>query len=211
MKQIRRSIFETNSSSTHSLTIDEWKEVDEYNFDPIFLLRQKQFWDPDLAKGSIKSLNPAFLDFGWSEPYFEGSRESFKLSYLITLLAQEKNSTSDDKIQGKGHYDEKKREYVYSDAYEEFKKDVSRIVSPYKISVNWPEMKEEKPEDYGSTNGHIDHQSYDFAKDLFKYLVPWASDHYYGSISKEMQEDYDNRMLNYLFNSNVKLDISSDG
>lgn len=214
MRQVRKNIFETNSSSTHTLTINEWKEIDEYNFDPIFLLRENHFFDPDLAKEGPKVLAPKFLDFGWSEPYFEGSRTSFKLSYLITLLACEKRYyTEEDEqsIQGKGYYDKEKGKYLYLDAYTEFKKDIDRIVAPYKITIKWPKMQEEKKEDYDYKNGEIDHQSYEFARCLFRYLVPWASEHYYGSISKEMQEDYDNRMLNYLFNNRVKLDISSDG
>lgn len=209
MRQKRRGIFETNSSSVHTLTIEEWKDIDEYNFDPIFKLREDHYWDTDLDK--IKQLTPKFLDFGWSEPYFEGSRESFKLSYLITLLACEMEREDDERIVGKQFWNKETNSYQHSNPYEELKADVNRVVAQHKIVVNWPEIRKPKNDDEYDLNGSIDHQSYEFARMLFKYLFAWASDRYYGSISKETQEDYDNRLHNYLFNPRVKLDISSDG
>ena len=103
MRQIRSRIFETNSSSTHSLTIDEWKEIDEYNFDPIFKLREDYYYFSEEERKQIKTLSPQFLEFRRSEPYFEGNRSSFKLSYLITLIAQEKHREDDDRIQGQDY------------------------------------------------------------------------------------------------------------
>lgn len=213
MRQIRSRIFETNSSSTHSLTIDEWKEIDEYNFDPIFKLREDYYYFSEEERKQIKTLSPQFLEFGWSEPYFEGNRSSFKLSYLITLIAQEKHREDDDRIQGKEYLDEKERCWKYSDAYEALKEDVNRVCSELKISVDWPLMKEPTKDDkWYNLNGSIDHQSYDFARKLVKYLFVWASDHYYGDpVPREVREDFDNRLRNYLFDPRVKLDISSDG
>lgn len=69
MKQIRRGTFETNSSSTHSISIYDYNKLEE----------NKMSIDDE---GYIHAY---FSDFGWEvEDYYD---QESKLSYLLTMAA----------------------------------------------------------------------------------------------------------------------------
>ena len=68
-RQVRRKVFETNSSSMHSLTVEK-KGITEY-----------LHVDEDENKVIVN-----FGEFGWGYETYNDAKT--KLSYLITMLAQ---------------------------------------------------------------------------------------------------------------------------
>jgi len=141
MKQIRFSVFETNSSSMHSVSIGKGydEETSSLNFDD----------DESKVVGH-------FGEFGWEEEYYNDA--DTKLSYLLTMIAEHASTieefyNSDDFI-----------------AVEDVIKDklnCDGITIPedeYKISSY------RSGETYLDINGYIDHQSmyssiFDFLND----------------------------------------------
>ena len=71
MQHIRKSVFETNSSSSHSLVIDTVSDLTE-----------QPFTDEEVASGHVIVL-PG--EFGWEVEQFYGVHD--KLSYLYTSAA----------------------------------------------------------------------------------------------------------------------------
>ncbi len=74
MKQVRRSVFETNSSSTHSITITHGK----------------------IANNNIRVDRDGYIhtelgEFGWEVWDYKGQAE--RLSYLVTMLAVKSDVT----------------------------------------------------------------------------------------------------------------------
>lgn len=206
MKQIRHSVFETNSSSVHTLTIGKWKEIDEDDWTPIFLLREHTCPESSIPNNTI--LNADFLEWDRSEPDFVGDRASFKLSYLYTLVGNEYENWIEDPTYHpiwltSQKYDYKEYEKHILDVFREW---VDTVLAKHDIKVHW----QTRPynEEYNKY-GRIDHQSYNFAKQLVEYIsypaVSWCYD------KSATKADYENRLLNYLFNSDVDLDISCDG
>lgn len=63
MKQTRTGVFETNSSSTHSITIDKHQDIWAYPKSP---------------------LTACFGEFGWENKHYSGVEN--KLSYVFTMM-----------------------------------------------------------------------------------------------------------------------------
>ena len=75
MRQIRHGVFETNSSSTHSVTV-----------------RQKGLQSNYMKIHSDGYIHTELGEFGWEIESYDGQED--KLSYLVTMLA-EKNGGAD--------------------------------------------------------------------------------------------------------------------
>ena len=75
MKQIRRGVFETNSSSTHSLTILTKKEFDDYKNDKLVFDR----WANNLIDVDKKELGCDSEYWDWSS--FGGCFETFEREF----------------------------------------------------------------------------------------------------------------------------------
>lgn len=86
MKQIRSKVFETNSSSSHSLTVAPAEVVDF-----------STFISKDQAKEGV--LVVEYGEFGWEKDYHYDFRT--KLSYLLTDI---KCSTGSDDISGTSQF-----------------------------------------------------------------------------------------------------------
>ena len=74
MKQVRRSVFETNSSSTHSITITHGKISNN-----------------DIHVDRDGYIHTELGDFGWEVCDYRGQAE--RLSYLVTMLAVKSDVT----------------------------------------------------------------------------------------------------------------------
>lgn len=71
MLQIRKGVFETNSSSTHSISIEKQSDVKDYN-------------DLHLYMNNNNEVETMFGSFGWSGPVLTTVAQ--KLSYLLALV-----------------------------------------------------------------------------------------------------------------------------
>ena len=74
MKQVRRSVFETNSSSTHSITITHGRISNN-----------------SIRVGSDGYIHTELDDFGWEVCDYRSQAE--RLSYLVTMLAVKSDVT----------------------------------------------------------------------------------------------------------------------
>ena len=74
MKQVRRSVFETNSSSTHSITITHGKIVNN-----------------NIRVDRDGYIHTELGEFGWEVWDYKGQAE--RLSYLVTMLAVKSDVT----------------------------------------------------------------------------------------------------------------------
>lgn len=209
MRQIRNGVFETNSSSVHTLTIGKYEEIDECDWTPIFQLRENPF-RPEYLKDH-KVLYARWLYWDRVAPDFEYDNASFKLSYLYSLLGYESEIVKEDSdyrsvalINQKYEWNEWKHHNL-----ETFISEVEEILSKYDIKIDWQTT--ECADEYAK-RGMIGHQSLPFAHDLMEYVC-YSTNHYPPENQREREEkaDFENRLLNYLFNPNVSLEISCDG
>lgn len=130
MKQIRRNVFETNSSSSHSISIKKAGSIldieavekngnDEYGY---------------ISPKGVLHLYDSDLEFGRS-PFDMLSRLIDKAKYAIASMAQ----------------DAEKREEIEAVLYE---------VIPGLTSIRYPETRNYRTGQWGPYYGNIDHQSW---------------------------------------------------
>lgn len=148
-RQIRNNVFETNSSSTHSVSISN-KNSNYYNED---CLKNYIEWD--------NKVHVEFGEFGWEVEHY--SYPYSKLQYIVTMLVETEGrnvSTVDELFETDGFK-------LINDAVADYCNcDGIWIDSEMKMdSYEWGE----KIETYISHDGYIDHQScedYDSVQDF---------------------------------------------
>lgn len=166
MRTIRRNVFETNSSSVHSISINS-KYVPDY--DP--------FLEEDRIDGIVvddyeNRVLCHFGEFGWEEVTY--TTEMSKLSYLLTMAAM----TEGDNIKSVEEFF-KRPGYKLLDQMiaEHCNCDGIEIVDPMEINVY-----DGKP--YLYIEGYIDHQSceYDSLEDFLDDCGVTALEFVFGDV-----------------------------
>ena len=163
MKQIRKNTFETNSSSTHSVSICNKVEPQKYD--------TTLDYDPGDNKVHCR-----FGEFGWEQDAFRDAQT--KLNYLVTMIAQFEGLS----IWCSAPWDE----YTLNERLmesEDFQKLNDIIEYEYRCRL-WVD----------SSQGYIDHQSYEYYNCIQDFLNDWGID----------------SMEDFIFNSKVILHTDND-
>jgi hypothetical protein len=115
MKQIRNGVFETNSSSTHSITIT---------------LKEDKFIDPQQVYSNVVS----FGKYGWESERYDTPNE--KLNYVFTLIQYH----LDEEIEytAREEYDSKVALAVFSSKYFKWLKELFFEYTGKELSVEYP-------------------------------------------------------------------------
>lgn len=100
MKQIRRNVFETNSSSTHSISITSYGG---------FLAHNELYIDYD------DYIHVSLGEFGWEEETYNEQYD--KLCYLLTMAA-EINGCTAYYCNNREEDEEKIREFIHTDDFQ---------------------------------------------------------------------------------------------
>lgn len=185
-KQIRYGVFETNSSSTHSISIGNFEDKllnfiqkpdYEYNEDT------GEFEDTTVYDGNI---HVTFGEFGWQEDTYNDVYT--KLIYALTMVIETEG----------GHYNRGKiksiEDYYESEGFKAIEKLVRKhchcgiVIEDSNIVFH-----ETESGGYISHNGYIDHQSCEEYKSLKDFV-----DHY--KISLE----------DFIFNTDITLVTDND-
>lgn len=135
MKQIRKGVFETNSSSTHSITLHGLE-------DKMILPHEKS------------NIEVSFGEYGWEQEQYRGYQYRDKLSYVLTLIQYHLPYSYDSEEMGKN--------IVNTILSSNWYKWLSEMVYDYckkTISVDTDN------EDSWSPAGYVDHQSTDILDD----------------------------------------------
>lgn len=160
MKQTRKSIFETNSSSTHSVTI---KNNDKYNYTDFIV-------DP-----ADHYIHMTFGEFGWG--YDEFIDPMTKLQYLLTLLLEINKATFGR--EGITTIDE----FYNLDEYILIESIVTEHVEGCKgiciyddgFKVNEYEGPNGETRYWTTHNGYVDHQSCEGYTSLYDFFEEWGT------------------------------------
>lgn len=140
MKVIRKGVFETNSSSSHSLVVSEQGGFEPFNI-------------PTNSKGQVACL---FGEYGWGGPTLYSQRD--KLTYLTTYVASAECprylSNNDDPV----------KEFRRTKGYKLIDKFLQKYSNGFNLQALKKELKLIKGEDGYSVEfpGYIDHQSIAF-------------------------------------------------
>ena len=164
-KQIRTGVFETNSSSCHSLSINRTSKAD-YNKD----ILKHCIWDDD------NKLHVGFEQFGWG--YETYNDPLYKLEYALTMVLETECHNIDNFYETKGFK-----------LIDEFVKDTlecdgvvidDEITKEEYQPTKWDKEKKELVADLSrpkvtwlSSDGYIDHQSSENYSCLQDYLDDW--------------------------------------
>ena len=147
MKQIRKNVFETNSSSVHSLSIEGKDNYDYTQLD--------DYIEEDYGhNGYGKYLKLNFEAFGWGwDSDLDDNSAIAKLEYILTAITcfQGYNinwSSREDK-------EEAIKEVMKSDDFQKFEDDVKHALSKHDIHIIGIEISPDE-------DGYIDHQSLDY-------------------------------------------------
>lgn len=184
MKQIRKQIFETNSSSTHSVNFR--KNSDKYDWTAL-----DEYVNKDDNKLHIK-----FGEFGWGYDEYEDAYN--KLSYVLTMIMETKQAdychtgiTSLDEYYNLDEF------ILVESIITEHVKDCTGIVIDSKVvfePYDDPEI-DIKNESHGviEHDGYIDHQSCEYYECLDDFLNDWGVD-----------------IESFIFDENIQLIIDND-
>lgn len=167
MKQIRNGVFETNSSSTHSLSV-----VGEFKYDNTL----KAFIDYD------NYLHISFGQFGWEQEEYHDAYE--KLKYLVTFIA-EKFPYEEINIWCCPHPMDMDRIYDLFKTRDDFNELNYLIKEELNCSGIWLDEGE----------GYIDHQSHECYATIDDLLHDWGFSSMYDFIFDEsavLRTDNDN-------------------
>lgn len=147
MKQIRKKVFETNSSSVHSLSIEG---KDNYDYTQL-----NDYIEEDYGhNGYGKYLKLNFETFGWYwDSELDENSAIAKLEYILTAIAcfQGCNiswSSREDR-------EEAIKEVMESDDFQKFEDDVKHALSKHDIHIIGIEISPDE-------DGYVDHQSLDY-------------------------------------------------
>ena len=185
MIQERKNIFETNSSSTHSVCLTNatnkynWNELDEY------------------VSSEDRRLHIKFGEFGWGDDEYEDAYN--KLSYLLTMILElRKASFGKEGIKTLEEFYSLDEFILVESIVLEHTSDCLGIViddSEIKFIPYDEENIDQSIEikGYVSHNGYIDHQSYENYKCLYDFLEEWETN-----------------IEDFIFNESLQLIIDSD-
>lgn len=147
MKQIRKNVFETNSSSVHSLCINSKYDYDYTQLD--------DYIEEDYGhNGYGKYLKLNFETFGWYwDSELDENSAIAKLEYILTAITcfQGYNinwSSREDK-------EEAIKEVMESDDFQKFEDDVKYALSKHDIHITGIKISPNE-------DGYVDHQSLDY-------------------------------------------------
>lgn len=111
MKQVRREVFETNSSSTHSITLcmesdyDQWRKGEVLKSEDSFITREEAIeelkkdkyfnkYNPDFDFTNTGKINEALKENGyytyeqyWEDEYLEGYSDTYTTKNGETVVA----------------------------------------------------------------------------------------------------------------------------
>lgn len=150
MKQIRRKIFETNSSSSHSLTISNKGELEDFNL-------------PLNENGEVLM---TFGEFGWGEDSCVNQYE--KLQYLLTMVKETELEKLDVNKNSNPY------ELFYNlDGFKAINKVIKQYCNGVIIAENELSIKPYNEGHYISSEGYIDHEScedYSSLEDFLSYI-----------------------------------------
>lgn len=147
MKQIRKNVFETNSSSVHSLSICY---KDNYDYTQLDNYIEEDYGHN--GYGKYLKLNFEAFGWGWESELDENSAIA-KLEYILTAIVcfQGYNinwSSREDK-------EEAIKEVIESDDFQKFEDDVKYALSNHDIHIIGIEISPDE-------DGYVDHQSLDY-------------------------------------------------
>lgn len=147
MKQIRKNVFETNSSSVHSLSISG---KDNYDYTQLDDYIEEDYGHN--GYGKYLKLNFEAFGWGWNSDLDENSAIA-KLEYILTAITcfQGYNinwSSREDK-------EEAIKEVMESDDFQKFEDDVKYALSKHDIHITGIEISPDE-------DGYVDHQSLDY-------------------------------------------------
>ena len=151
MKQIRESVFETNSSSTHSVSIN-------HRDTSIDLVRYYETLIRHIDFDNL--IHVSYGEFGWGYDAFDDPMN--KLSYLITMIGELYN------IEGWYNYNNQSNESMRHEMeeIEDYQKVNELIKTVCKCDGIYID----------SFNGYIDHQSYEDYHCIDDFLNDWGTD-----------------------------------
>ena len=150
MRQIRKSVFETNSSSTHSVSVSR---------------KNSNYYSENCLENHIdydNKVHVEFGEFGWEWASYDSPYE--KLQYIVTMLAETEGrniSTVDELFETDGFK-------LINDAVADYCNcDGIWIDSDMKMnSYEW----DGKEHQYLDHDGYIDHQSHEDYKSVQDFL-----------------------------------------
>ena len=183
---IRKGVFETNSSSTHTVCVSGDLRTDyRYYVDNLLLT------DPETNKQYIPT---RFGEFGWEKKSYRDFET--KLSYLLTMAA----------VTNELYYDRKLTEEIFLES-QDFKDINEAVVN----AVDYPiRMISDSfiSTDYGiKIDGYIDHQSCEDYDNIYGFLRT------NGLYDPKKDDSHDYRILvitKFLFDKNVILITDND-
>lgn len=162
MKQIRNSVFETNSSSTHSVSIKNFTEI--------------RIDDLPVSYDDNR-VHTSFGRFGWEVDFYRDAET--KLSYLITMIAEFEHL---DIWRGTPWNEDILNERLMES--EDFRNINDVIAERYNCDGVWVD----------SSEGYIDHQSYEDYNCINDFLNDWGVD----------------SVDDFIFNCNIVLHTDND-
>ena len=95
--QIRKGLFETNSSSTHSVTVALDNDKSVSHFDPYHDILKSDIPDVESLKVDSEDnmVHVCFGEFGWEDTAFNNPYD--KLSYVLTMVYETEYESNEDK------------------------------------------------------------------------------------------------------------------
>ena len=184
-KQIRNGVFETNSSSCHSLSINKASKI-EYDKDMF----------EDWIHDDDNKLHIGFGEFGWGYDVYNDPLN--KLEYALTMVLETEGRNIDDFYETKGFklIDEFVRNTFECDGVaidDEIEKITHQPTKWDNEKMTWVEDLSRPVITWLSSDGYIDHQSCEGYSCLQDFLDDW-------NVSLE----------DFVFNPGIKLIIDND-
>ena len=183
-KQIRNKVFETNSSSCHSLSINT-------NVTP--------YLSPHLKSAISKAdnmLHIRFGEFGWG--YDEYTNPYDKLQYALTMVLETEGRTADDFYETEGFkaINELIKNFLSCDGIAIDSEITQKTYYHHKWddkNMEYIEDRSRPPYTWLESDGYIDHQSHEDYDNLNDFLF-----------------DYSVSLFDFIFNPGIKLIIDND-
>ena len=187
-RQIRYEAWETNSSSTHSVSADRRKPL-EYNYDALKKYINNESYD--------RKLHITFGEFGWERREYTDAYT--KLQYALTMVLETEMRGNAKALLDKNVNPEK---YFYStEGFQAINDLIREKCDCDGVIIDDPGFElgdvykcyDGSLRRYFDHNGYIDHQSCETYNDL-----------------KEFLNDYDINLEEFIFSENVELETSND-
>ncbi len=139
-RQIRYGVFETNSSSCHTITISFKDVVECFSFKALY---EDQSWDYGGNNNNIDTVELAFGEYGWGPGTVYG--EINKTKYLLTMVGMLENFANEE-------------EFYQTEGFKTINK-VIKERTPYENGIKMIDGSFNDNKWSHFINGYIDHQS----------------------------------------------------